>query len=1019
MSKLILATIMAAGVFSLSGCIENLEPAGISDLRGAKADLLRAQTALQAAQATKIEAEAALIQAQAKVEEAKIKQVEAEAAYQQALALQAQYEAEYQKLVNEAYAQEQEDEHQKRLAELERYLAETAQQVAQAEAEAQKAAAQLEVELLNIQTALLNAQAAYEVALKDLTVAKVALTPNQLAYIAYYWQNVSLCEFNVATLNDELEDAAEELSAAIATLDAQKADKQAIRVAQKNVVVAEKALEGAKEAADIIAEQMKLDPKVTDWAAQKEALVAQKDAMIKEKAEAYLAESAAVEEIEDMVEELTAAIDVYTQATGYTFNENTGEFSFMPVNAPSTIFYSPRVYVEAPVNEDGDKIFGADFYYENGIDFKYGKEDAAYALFDNRIDALDYLSETYYDAQIEMANTIISNIEESVKSELEQYDAAVAAYKAGDVASYFKAMDENYDVETPVAEYNAALADFLSALEELNELLAKSSADISEEEAAIYAEYDATVNAAYVAKVKARQDAVDILSVEDVKHQKADLAHQRAQRTYTSVVDAVYAATGYSTIAELEAAIAAYDALTEPTASETETYQKNKAALEKLTPAEDAWNAAEAAWAEAELAWTKANNVYSDAITKAEEVYNAAKVAAEQKRDDAIADLNVSASNPVDGNYESYVENKFYEAAAALYDKINNLDAYQCLENTSLSETEYPYGAGIYNVWAPNYLIDEETETLKTIEVADIQDAEYFLKTVVTNIANNLVNITVYARAIYYYNGTYYIEDDNFYYYYADITPLALPSVEEYSEWMADCKEQALKEIINRIHDKGYEVSYDIPNWVPSAGVYSSAYADKYDYQNEITRLEGKKAELALLPDFIAALEAAKAEFVAFVETTTAEIDAIRPYVEENWAKVVEEWFAMADAQEAYEAEIAAIDDMVTYLNEMIELYIGHNDVEVFIASLQYAYELSLEAIEEAEYDLEDAQDALAAVLAGDVAPVEAAQKRYDKIAAQLAEALKALEDAAAELEAALARIGESTAETPAETPAA
>lgn len=1015
MSKLILATIMAAGVFSLSGCIENLEPAGISDLRGAKSDLLRAQTALQAAQATKIEAEAALIQAQAKVEEAKIKQVEAEAAYQQALALQAQYEAEYQKLVNEAYAQEQEDEHQKRLAELERYLAETAQQVAQAEAEAQKAAAQLEVELLNIQTALLNAQAAYEVALKDLTVAKVALTANQQAYIAYYWQNVILCEFNVSTLNDELEDAAEELSAAIATLDAQKADKQAIRVAQKNVVVAEKALEGAKEAADIIAEQMKLDPKVTDWAAQKEALVAQKDAMIKEKAEAYLEESAAVEEIEDMVEDLRAAIDVYTQATGYTFNETTGEFSFMPVNAPSTGFDSPRVYVEAPVNEDGDKIFGADFYYENGIYFEYGKEDAAYALFDNRIDALDYLSETYYDTQIEIANTRISQIEESAKFELEQYAAAVAAYKAGDVASYYKAMDETYDVETPVAEYNAALTDFLSALEVLNELLAKSSADISEEEAAIYAEYDATVNAAYVAKVKARQDAVDILSVEDVKHQKADLAHQRAQRTYTSVVDAVYAATGYSTIAELEAAIAAYDALTDPTASETETYQKNKAALEKLTPAEDAWNAAEAAWAEAELAWTKANNVYSDAITKAEEVYSAAKVAAEQKRDDALADLNVSASNPVDWEYTNYVISTLNDAKDALTDKINNIvDNYTCLNINGYSDINYPLSGGYnYPLSVPEYLVDEETETLKTIEVADIQDAEYFLETVVTNIANNLVNITVYAT-VDAYDG-----EDNYwgylpryydYFYQSDNMPLVLPTAEEYQIWVEECMEQSKTNICNDLYNNfGYT-----PRNPDSSLFGTSAYAEKFDVQNEIVRLEGKKAELALLPDFIAALEAAKAEFVAFVEKKTAEIDAIRPYVEENWAKVVEEWSAMADAQDAFDAEIAAINDMVTYLNEMIELYIGHNDVEVFIASLQYAYELSLEAIEEAEYDLEDAQDALAAVLAGDVAPVEAAQKRYDKIAAQLAEALKALEDAAAELEAALARIGESTAETPA-----
>ena len=110
-SKLILATMLSAGILLVSGCIENIEPEGIADLRGAKAELLRAQTALQAAQAAKVEAEAALVLAQAKVQEAIAKQEEAKVAYEEAKALKAQYEAEYQRLVNEAYAQEQADEH--------------------------------------------------------------------------------------------------------------------------------------------------------------------------------------------------------------------------------------------------------------------------------------------------------------------------------------------------------------------------------------------------------------------------------------------------------------------------------------------------------------------------------------------------------------------------------------------------------------------------------------------------------------------------------------------------------------------------------------------------------------------------------------------------------------------------------------------------------------------------------------------------------------------------------------------
>ncbi|MGM9736626.1 MAG: hypothetical protein ACI3ZL_09475 [Candidatus Cryptobacteroides sp.] len=1012
MSKLILASILTAGVFSLSGCIENLEPAGISDLRGAKADLLRAQTALQAAQAAKVEAEAALILAQAKVEEAKVKQVEAEVAYQEALALQAQYQAEYQKLVNEAYAKEQEDEHNMRVAELERYLAESAQLLAQAENAAKKAAAELELELQQIQVKLLEAQAKYEVALKDLALAKVSLTPNQQAYLAEYYLNVMLAEADVDDLNSRLEQAADNLAAAIATLDAQKADKQAIRNAEKAVALAQKRLAGAQEAAEEAKAALELDPKVTDWAAKRDELKALKETLEKAKAEASYEESAAVEELDDATAELNAAIEEYELATGYTFNRNTGLFSLLPQDSYyGTKYYSDRIYVEAPVDADGNKLFAGDFCYENGIYFQYGHEDDAYAIFDARIEGLGSLSETYFDTQIEMVNSTIAAIEESAEAELAEYDAAVAAYKSGDVTAYYKAMDENWDVDTPVAEYNAALADFLSALETYNEVYKKKYPEgHDDEEAAIWEEYNATVNAAYAAKVKAYQDARDVRSAAEIEYKKADLAHQRAQRTYNAVVDAVYTSTGYSTVADLEAAIAAYEALADPTASDTEAYQKNKAALEQLSPAQKAMDAAKDAWTAADDAWTKAQNTYSEAKNIADETYNAAVSAAVQKREDALEDLNVSATYPVDDAYWYSVNDKFYEAQYTLFNSISALNTYVCLATTD-AEIIYPYGNGTWSGSAPDYLVDEETQTLKTIKSADLFDAEYFLETKVADLAGALVSINVYARAYAYDNEGNYLGSlsDWYYYNYGETMPLVLPSGEEYAAWIETCKEQALTDICNQVYSLGYEPrnSYTI--------LYTSAsYAQKYDCLNEIAKLEAKKADLALLPDFIRALEAAKAEFVAFVEAKTAEIDALRTYVEENWAEISEAWDEMVAEQDAYYAELNEIDKMVTYLTEMIELYIGSSDVEAFVASLETVYEQALDNVQDAEYDLEDAQDALAAVLAGDTTPVEAAQKQYDKIAAELADALKALEEAAAELEAAIARIGESTAETPA-----
>ena len=43
-SKLFL--VAATGMMMFSSCLENIEPEGIADLRGAKAELLRAETAL-------------------------------------------------------------------------------------------------------------------------------------------------------------------------------------------------------------------------------------------------------------------------------------------------------------------------------------------------------------------------------------------------------------------------------------------------------------------------------------------------------------------------------------------------------------------------------------------------------------------------------------------------------------------------------------------------------------------------------------------------------------------------------------------------------------------------------------------------------------------------------------------------------------------------------------------------------------------------------------------------------------
>ena len=66
----LVASLLLGGAAPLfTGCIDNDEPEGITILRGAKAELLNAQAALERARVAEVEANAALTNAKAKVQE--------------------------------------------------------------------------------------------------------------------------------------------------------------------------------------------------------------------------------------------------------------------------------------------------------------------------------------------------------------------------------------------------------------------------------------------------------------------------------------------------------------------------------------------------------------------------------------------------------------------------------------------------------------------------------------------------------------------------------------------------------------------------------------------------------------------------------------------------------------------------------------------------------------------------------------------------------------------------------------
>lgn len=145
-----------------TGCIDNDEPAGISELRGAKAELLKAKAAVEAAKVAKIQAEASLIEAKAKVQEAEAVKREAEAKIKEAEAAIKQAKADYWA----AKTEEQRAIAQGKIEENERIQKEWEEKAAVRQAEAEAAIKKAEYDALtakaNYEAVLLALKAAQE-----------------------------------------------------------------------------------------------------------------------------------------------------------------------------------------------------------------------------------------------------------------------------------------------------------------------------------------------------------------------------------------------------------------------------------------------------------------------------------------------------------------------------------------------------------------------------------------------------------------------------------------------------------------------------------------------------------------------------------------------------------------------------------------------------------------------------------------------------------------------------------------
>lgn len=143
-----LAFAALAGIVLLSSCVKDLETKSVTDIRNAKLEEIKSQTALNNAKAASekvlSEAEAQLKAAQAEAQKAQAEYIKAQAAYQQA--------------VTEGILMD----NQLQAAQLEADLIQAEISKAQAQAQLERLAMDLEKELLKAQKELLEAQAEYK-----------------------------------------------------------------------------------------------------------------------------------------------------------------------------------------------------------------------------------------------------------------------------------------------------------------------------------------------------------------------------------------------------------------------------------------------------------------------------------------------------------------------------------------------------------------------------------------------------------------------------------------------------------------------------------------------------------------------------------------------------------------------------------------------------------------------------------------------------------------------------------------
>lgn len=1044
---------LAAGTVMVSGCIENLEPDGISDLRGAKLELLKAQTALQAAQAAKIEAETAILMAEAKIKEAVAKQEEAKIKYEEALALQAQYEAEYQKLMNEAYAQETADAHNERVEALKLLIAQNEAEIAALNREAEAAAAALAVTLLQTQNQLLNTQALYEAAVKDLQLAKVEFTDRQLQYLFKYEAEVQKWKEEVDNLTAQLKGQGRELERRIAMLDKAKADTAAIREYQFKVMNKEAKLETAKEAEAKAKEMLELDPVLTDWDALREELVEEQNALAVEKVAITLEMEQRAKVWRDSLDLVKDLAQGYADVTGFAWDctiekdgvTGTGLFKIVPKD-PTKEIALPEIYVEVPEGHDWGFTMPTSYYYN--------KQDAPLKAFDAEI-RLSNAYATYSHPYKQRLNASLLKLAESqpetdfYKKVIEQYNDMVAAYTSEDYLTYaYKYVfseDLGFEaghVETVLASYNEALNAFKAAFEKY------SAEHVTPEVEKLQELIDAKATALAAANdkyVKTLDEAKKVNNLAEAKYHAAVHANRVAlQIRDKKIEDALYV-VGFDVVNKeyipgrdcawkyaVDNAINEVKLLPQPVApampndpsdpdyelllgqyeKDMEQYEKDlykynnyQSALASILKAEVEYDDPASltdpmsVWEAAVKEWGAAQQVLADAQANAKKVFDQESRQAQLNYENAL-DLYKNSLPKVDGTYSADLLNALIASLEELQNIVPEVqkvvDVVTSVGNVKEVKVTYVSPAILSSVsYVPEYLVNEDQELI-----------EFKMENLVALLDKDA---KLAALKEFYDKFVFFVADPQFPAKnlgerLCEDYPLSFPTYDEY------------RTFVEATRNKEGKPTIADPADTPVASLY---YDSKFKAETEVEGL----ANIEIVYAWVAALEAAKAEVVAFMAEKEKELAAVRADVENVAPRLIAELEENLAGVQVWEDRNTVLTNQLNVLVQAIKTFIpnkNYEDLEGFVEFLENEYETRCKQTYNAETELIRAKQNLDSMFDEKADAVMFAQNDFNDIQEELTKAMDKLAVATAELEAALARLEvceEDEVPTP-ETPA-